>query len=566
MKKLKWEKKLVKHIIIALFIMLFITGSVVGQPLETSLQYPQPSAVITSLSASELAEKIKIGELTAQEVTEAFIHRIEEVNPKINAVIIPVFNEARAQAIEADQKQARGEPLSPLHGVPVTIKEQYRVAGTQTTLGATSKIGNVYHDEGPLVKKLREAGAIILGKTNVTQTLAGWEADNRVYGRTNNPWNLNRTSGGSSGGEAAIIAAGGSPLGLGGDLGGSIRIPSHFCGVNGIKPTSYRLTNDDFSPGLLGNGQELFIPQPGPMARTVADLELAMKIFAETSGELSGDLVPPVPWSDPENIQIEGLRVGMYKDNGYFTASPALRRAVEEAADALRGKGAIVEPITPPDAAEGIRLFLGAVTAGGGEHFKELLGDEKPIPQLDGMFQGLGKPPFVLSIVQKIMEARGQHFMAYQAQCIRSLSTIDYWNLVEDRNDYRARFLQTMDEGNFDVIICPPAALPALTHGSSGHLFPAFTYSFVYNVLGAPAGVVAATRVRPGEESDREVTMDMADITAFEVERGSAGLPVGVQVISRYWREDIVLAVMSTLEEHFRTTPDYPENPVLVSD
>jgi fatty acid amide hydrolase len=183
------------------------------------------SESLTNLSASELAQRIKAGELLAQEVTEAHIGRIEAVNEQLNAVVIPLFDEARAQAVEADKAASRGEPLGPLHGVPMTIKEQYRVAGTETTIGLTGQVGKKYDRDGPLVARLRQAGAIIVGKTNIMQTLAGWESDNPVYGRTNNPWNLERTPGGSSGGEAAIIAARGVPLGLGGDLGGSIRIP-----------------------------------------------------------------------------------------------------------------------------------------------------------------------------------------------------------------------------------------------------------------------------------------------------------------------------------------------------
>jgi|Deesub1362A_J573_1020465.scaffolds.fasta_scaffold00145_19 fatty acid amide hydrolase len=516
---------------------------------------------ITNMSASELAYKTKTGDLSAQEVTEACIRRIEAVNEKLNAVVIPLFDEAMAQAAEADRARNRGDPLGPLHGVPITIKEQYRVAGTQITLGATHQIGNIYHNEGPLITKLRKAGAIILGKTNIIQTLAGWESDNPVYGRTNNPWNLDRTPGGSSGGEAAIIAAHGVPFGLAGDFGGSIRVPAHFCGIYGFKPTSGRLSNDDFPAGLLGGGQEAIIPQPGPIARTVADLQLAMEVLAAPSSKTTYDLVPPVPWPDPSKVEIEELRIGFYADDSYFPASPALRRAVEEAADALQKRGASIDQFTPPDAAEAIRIFLGANTAGGVSDLKHLLGREKPIPQISGIFRGSSIPNFLRLVISRIMAARGQHHLAYMIQCMGTCSAEKYWQLVEMRNQYRARFLQTLDKGDFDAILCPPYALPALTHGSSEHLFPAGAYGYIYNVIGAPAGVVAATTVQPGEESDREVGKDIAEITAREVERGSAGLPVGVQVVARHWREDIVLAVMAALEDHFRSQPTYPTYP-----
>lgn len=513
---------------------------------------------ITRLSASDLARRIRAGDVSAADVVDAHIGRIEAVDPQLNAVVIPLFDEARTQAAAADDALRRGEAVGPLHGVPVTIKEQYRVAGTQTTLGASEQIGNVYSDEGPLVTKLREAGAIVLGKTNIIQTLAGWESDNPVYGRTNNPWNPDRSPGGSSGGEAAIIAAGGSALGLAGDFGGSIRLPAHFCGVHGFKPTSGRLSNDDFATGLLGNGQEAIIPQPGPIARSVADLQLAMRVFAETSMSPTGDLVPPVPWADPAGRQIAGMRIGMYTDNGYFSVSPSVRRAVEDAADALRGSGAVVEPVSPPDPEEGVRLFLRVISAGGGTDYLRLVGKEGFIPQVAGLFRSAKIPPAVRPVVAKIMEARGQNYLAGVIRSARPCSAEDYWASVEARNEYRAAFTHTLDEGGFDAVICPPVALPAFTHGSSEHLFPAVSYAFVYNVLGTPAGVVSITRVCQGEESDRELSKDMGDITAREVENGSAGLPLGVQVVARHWHDDIVLAVMAALEKQFRDTPDYP--------
>jgi fatty acid amide hydrolase len=515
--------------------------------------------LITRMSASELAERTRAGDLSAVEVTDAYIRRIEEVDPQINAVVIPLFDEARAAAARADEAQAGGEELGALHGVPVTIKEQYRVAGTQTTLGATKQIGNVYHDEGPLVTKLRRSGAIILGKTNIIQTLAGWESDNPVYGRTNNPWNLDRSAGGSSGGEAAIVAAGGSALGLAGDFGGSTRLPAHFCGVHGFKPTAGRLTNTDFATGLLGSGQEVFVPQPGPIARTMNDINLAMKLFAETSMDRTADFVAPVPWKEPGTTQIEGMRIGMYVDNGYFPVSPAICRAVEDAAAALRGMGATVEPMPAPETAEGVRLFLRAVSAGGGADYFELLGDEKPIPQVAGLLRGVKLPAPMRPIVSGMMKGRGQQFLSDQIRHLQRTSAADYQAIVEARNAYRAVFAAGLDGGRFDAVICPPVALPAFTHGSSEHLFPAVSYAFIYNVLGAPAGVVSTTRVRPGEEGGRTAGKDMAEITAAQVENGSAGLPVGVQVVAHHWDDHVVLAVMGALEEHFRRTPDYPD-------
>jgi fatty acid amide hydrolase len=212
-----------------------------------------------------------------------------------------------------------------------------------------------------------------------------------------------------------------------------------------------------------------------------------------------------------------------------------------------------------PDTAEGVRLFLRAVSAGGGTDYFELLGDEKPIPQVAGLLRGVKLPAPMRPILSGMMKGRGQQFLSDQIRHLQRSSAGDYQAIVEARNAYRAVFTAGLDGGRFDAVICPPIALPAFTHGSSEHLFPAVSYAFIYNVLGAPAGVVPTTRVRPGEEGPRTAGKDMAEITAARVEKGSAGLPVGVQVVARHWDDHVVLAVMGALEEHFRQTPDYPD-------
>ena len=199
------------------------------------------------------------------------------------------------------------------------------------------------------------------------------EGDNPLFGRTNNPWDLDRTSGGGSGGEGAIIAAGGSPLGLAADIGGSIRTPAHFCGIQGLRPTSGRLTNLDSPPELFFPGMDAVVLDPGPMARTVADLELAMQVLAAPGLEKLDPKIPPVPWPDPHAISIKGLRIGMFEDDGYWPASPALRRAVREAAEILTERGAIIEPFADPDPEAATRFYFSFLTADGVKWPKKLL-------------------------------------------------------------------------------------------------------------------------------------------------------------------------------------------------
>src|SRR5215813_9485749 len=199
---------------------------------------------ITKLSATELAAVIARGEVSVVEAVEAHIARIEQVNPTLNAVVVKRYTEARAEARAADERRSWGGALAPLHGVPITIKESLDLTGTPSTYGLTARASALAEHDNFYVARMRAAGAIVLGKTNVSQLLLYVESDNPVYGRTNNPWNQARTSGGSSGGQAAILAAGGSPLGIGTDIGGSVRLPASFCGVTSLKPTAGRLPDD----------------------------------------------------------------------------------------------------------------------------------------------------------------------------------------------------------------------------------------------------------------------------------------------------------------------------------
>jgi fatty acid amide hydrolase len=516
-----------------------------------------PSAILGS-SATEIAQKIAAGELSASEVVEAHIQRIEEVNPRLNAVIIPLFDQARAQAKAADEARSRGETLGPLHGVPITIKESFDVAGTVSNMGS-SALSQTAKQDAPLVKRLQEAGAIILGKTNVAQLLASNESDNPVYGRTLNPWNPERSPGGSSGGEAAIIGALGSCLGLGSDIGGSVRMPAHSCGICSLKPTSSRLSMVGHIPLLPG--QEAILAQPGPMARTVADLNLAMKVLAAPGQEAFDPSIPPVPWREPSDVKLENLRIAFFTDNGIITPSPAVRRAVREAAVSLEKSGAIVEEWTPPDLLKALQLYLQLYGADGGVTSKRQLGNSKRHPQINQMLQTASLPKPLFKMSAAIYDWFGQRLMAQLLSYMGEVSVSEYWRGIDERNRYRAAFTAALDAEQFDAILCPPCALAALTHGSGYFLLNDATYTIPYNLLGMPAGVVSVTQVRPGEESDRLASKELIERTASKVEQRSVGLPVGVQVAARHWREDIVLAVMAAIEEHFQSQPDYPVHP-----
>ena len=290
-------------------------------------------------SARSLARAILNKEFSSKELVAEFLNRIETVNPRLNTVVQITAEEALKQASEADKLLARGETIGPLHGVPITIKDSIDTANVPTTWGTRGRTDFIPAQDATVVDRVRKAGAIILGKTNTPEFTLSFETDNPIYGRTNNPYNLDATPGGSSGGEAAIIAACGSPVGLGSDTGGSIRVPSHFCGLAGLKPSSGRVprTGHAIPPGSLVDS----FTQIGPIARYVEDLAMVLPIIAGEDG--SDPHVVPMPLNDPGKVDFQGMRAAVLKDNGIVTPDPETIEAVVATASVLSDAGFIVE-------------------------------------------------------------------------------------------------------------------------------------------------------------------------------------------------------------------------------
>ena len=431
------------------------------------------------------------------------------------------------------------------------------MAGTPATLGLTNRAKEIASEDAILVARLRRAGAILLGKTNVPQLMIQHECDNPLYGRTNNPWDLDRTSGGSTGGEAALLAARGSPLGLGSDLGGSIRIPCHFCGVSGLKPTSRRLPRRGSLRTM--RGMDAIQAQPGPMARSVGDLELMFRVLAEGQPEWCDPDTPPVAWRAPSEVSVAGLRVGWWSDDGYFPASPAIRRATEESARALESLGCVVEPWQPKDVRRGMELYFALVSADGAADFSRWL-EGATVDRRVSRLVGLGGTSrWLRPLSGWLMRQFGEPWLADLFSSAGPRSADEYWCLIDELKSLRNRFLQ--EATRFDALLCPAYALPAFPHGRGLDLMPAASYSFFINLLDVPAGIIPASRVRPGEEELPRQANDTVDQAARKAEQGSAGLPVGVQVVAQPWREDVLLRVMEALEAHFQGTADYPHFP-----
>ena len=447
---------------------------------------------LTSLSATMLARFIRTKLVSSVAVVDAHLSRLESVNPKLNAVVQLHADAARQQAREADEVVSRGEGVGLLHGVPITLKDSLDTAGIISTWGTMGRSDFTPKRDATVVARLRAAGAIILGKTNTPEfTLAGI-TDNDVYGRTNNPYDVERSPAGSSGGAGAILAAGGSALDLGSDTGGSIRLPSHYCGVAGIKPTSGRVPRTGHAISFDVGALDAFT-QIGPMARHVEDLILTLSIIAGPDGH--DPAVVPAPLGDPQDVSVRDLRVAFYTDNGIKSPSPDTVNTVRSAASVLSAHGASVTEDRPQGVSEAERLWRSLYLADGGAWIRRLI-----------YAAGTERMSSALGWMQTAMPVSLTEFTQELAR----------WNI------YRSEMLAFLEQ--YDVVLCPVSATPATRHDDPDG--PDFTYTFAHNLTGWPGAVV-----RCGTSTE--------------------GLPIGVQIVARPWREDVALAVAQYLETNF---------------
>ena len=456
---------------------------------------------LTFLPAVQMAEQIRHRKISPVELVAAHLKRIEKFNPRLNAFVQVDGEGAFRQSREAEAAVRRGSDLGPLHGVPVSIKSSIEVAGFRCEAGTKLRQGTVASQDAPLVTRLRNAGAIILGTTNTPELLMAWETDNLLYGRTNNPWDLSRTPGGSSGGEAAAIASGMSAGGVGSDGGGSIRVPAHFSGICGLKPTPGRIPATGHFPNSVGPFALTGVV--GPMARTIEDLKL---LFEVMQGPDIGDpSAAPVPVRWPSRDELRNIRIGYFEDDGRTSVTAETRAAVRTAVEALTRAGFQVEPFRPEGLESARQLWWKFFGIAGGM----LLG-----PMTKGHDEDLSP---ILKQFSTRVAAEPSH---------TGESLLDAWI---QRDVIRMQIFAQMRD--YPALLCPVAAIPAFKHGErrwqiDGKIveyLDAWSYTEWFNLLGTPAIVVP-------------------------VGQSTEGLPIGVQISARPWEEELVLSVAAELE------------------
>ena len=453
------------------------------------------------LSAVAMAEQVRQKKVSPVELIDAHFGRIAEENPQLNAFVALDEERARQDARTLEAEAVAGHIRGPLHGAPISIKSSIDTQGLRCESGTRLRAGHVATGDAVLVSRLRAAGAIVLGVTNTPELLMAWETDNLLYGRTNSPWDVARTPGGSSGGEAAAIASGCSAGGVGSDGGGSIRVPAHFSGICGLKPTPGRIPATGHYPGSAGPFALLGVV--GPMARTVADLQVMFEVMA---GPDDGDpSSAPVLIRKIASDELRRTRVGYFEDDGRTPVTPETRAAVRTAAEALSRAGFEVVPFRPEGLEEARQLWWKLFGVAGGMILGPLTrGHEDDLSPLLREFLGwvAAEPPHT------------------------GHTLLDTWL---QRDALRSRILAQMQ--HFPVLLCPAAAIPAFRHGERSWVLEgktvkyldAWSYTEFFNLLGNPGAVVP-------------------------VGQSPEGLPIGIQIVGRPWEEELVLAVAAEAE------------------
>jgi len=447
------------------------------------------------LSLAQMTAAVRERKMSPVELVRAHLARIDQLNPKLNAFIELRREAALSEAQSAEAAVQRGEQVGVLHGVPISIKSSIAVAGLRHECGSRTRQGLVAKEDAVLVQRLRQAGAIVLGNTNVPEMLMAYETVNPLYGRTNNPWDITRTPGGSSGGEAAAIAAGMCAGGIGSDGGGSIRVPGHLSGICGLKPTPGRIPSTGHWPESLGPFALLGVV--GPMARTVEDVNLLSRVIA---GFDAGDaMASPIVLREVAEHDLANLTIGYFDEHPDAPATPETRTAVQKAAKALGAAGLRVEPFLPDGLSEAR------------EHWWTLfvrLATEMLAPEFKGR------------------EAETSTILTCSDRPCTKAELLAAWFA---RDQLRLALIRQMER--IPVIICPVCSVPAFRHGErewniGGNrvsYMDAMSYTQWFNLLGNPAVVIP-------------------------VGQSPGGLPIGVQVVGQPNTEELILRVACVLE------------------
>ncbi|RMC08633.1 hypothetical protein DUI87_14881 [Hirundo rustica rustica] len=478
---------------------------------------------ILSLTMVELAEKLKEGSLSPESVLYSYMDKALEVNREVNCVTDFIHGcEDQLQKLKKQKEKGL------LYGIPISIKDHINCKGHISSGGMVKFLGQVKEEDSVIVQVLKHQGGIPFVKTNIPQTMINYDCSNPIFGQTLNPLNPQKSPGGSSGGEGALIAGGGSILGIGSDVAGSIRLPSSFCGLCGLKPTGNRISKQGVISPLIG--MQSVTGMLGPMARDVDSLALCMKALLCQEMFQLDPTVPPIPFDEQVYTGSQPLRIGYYEGDGYFQPSPSMKRAVQHTRKLLQDAGHTLVPFALPKIDYVVdELFTRGIFSDGAAHLVDCFKGDIVDPNLKSQYNTYRVPALVKRILAIILKPIA----------------------------YRTEFIAKWRELRLDVILCP-ALGPAFNHGYAGKLFAATSYTNLYNVLNFPAGVVPVSVVTSADEEELERYRghygDPWDKRLKEAVSGAVGMPVAVQCVALPWQEELCLRFMKEVEALARGT------------
>ncbi|KAK9519034.1 hypothetical protein VZT92_021789 [Zoarces viviparus] len=503
------------------------------------------AALILAMSLSELTNNLQEGLLSPEDVFYSYMEKTLDVNKDLNCctgILLESFDQLKTVAPKKE---------SLLYGVPVSIKENYAYKNHDSTCGVIVNLDRPAQKDSVIVEVLKRQGAIPFVKTNLPQALLNYDCGNPIYGQTVNPHNLQKTSGGSSGGEGALIGGGGSVLGFGSDVGGSIRIPASFCGICGLKPTAGRLSTVGLSP--IFRGQKSVPSSPGPMARDVDSLALGMQALLCDHMFSLDPTVPPVPFNMQIYQSSKPLRIGYLENDGYTQPSPSMARGIREVKALLEQAGHTLVPYSPLKIDYVVNeLVIKAVLADGATSFLQKLEGGPLDPCLGPQVTSYYLPTWLkktLSFLLKPVSPRGS--AALKSICGVG-SVPELWKQHAAVEDYIQETIAEWRRLNIDVLLCPVIG-PAYNFLYCCKLAGVLSYTVLYNLLTFPAGVVPVSTVTAEDEEElrhyKGFYQDHWDELFKQAVTGGEGLPVAVQCVALPWQDELCLRFMKEVEQ-----------------
>lgn len=510
------------------------------------------------LDLKVLSEGLESGSWTSVEIIDSLFAHIKKLNPTLKAYCVLFSEAARELAKARDDERAKGIILGPFHGLPISVKENFQLKDQAVTQGLHSQIESRYEYDADMIAWLKSLGAIIIGRTNVPQALVAMDSSNPVYGTTQNPWSARHVAGGSSGGEASAVASFMSPLGLGTDLGGSLRFPAAFCGVLGYKPTTNLLPNYGFHGA--SRGQTNIAAQAGFVSRSAQDLEWVMDKLLSVPPDSSKINNAPFSISllKKKIKPLSELKIGFFLDDGFITPADSQKRAVLEVVEWLRSEGAELIEMPPVDTHEYLEIYLRSLSANGLKSLRRYVLDSPIDPSLRDIWNYGKVPVFFKKFLGVFFSSIGKKRISFAMKNTLPTDISGLWELESRRRELVKKELVKWNEKKIDLMLSPAAATSAVLRGLEKETSLMFSYYGKANLYGFPAAVIPISRVR-SDETHYPFKADAIDKKIAQSVKESEGLPVGVQLVGLPWGDFNLLNTLIQIQDYFTLTENYPD-------